>query len=88
MLDPEVIPENDDLMTGMEQKEQMGTPDIFWSREPITGPKGTKENPAVVPSFNDSRVVGLETEQVTMIIYGWSSLQPQQTLFALPSACG
>jgi hypothetical protein len=41
-----------------------GTADIFWSREPITGPKGTKEKPAIVPSFNDHRVVGLEIEQV------------------------
>ena len=40
-----------------------GTADIFWSREPITGPKGTKENPAIIPSFNDHRVVGLEIEQ-------------------------
>ena len=39
------------------------TPDIFWSREPIVGHKGTKENPAIIPSFNTSRVVGLETEQ-------------------------
>ena len=37
--------------------------DIFWSREPITGHKGTKENPAIIPSFNDHRVVGLEIEQ-------------------------
>merc|ERR1719272_357087 len=37
--------------------------DIFWSREPITGPRGTKENPAIIPSFNDHRVVGLEIEQ-------------------------
>ena len=41
-----------------------GTADIFWSREPITGPKGTKEKPAIIPSFNDHRVVGLEIEQV------------------------
>ena len=40
-----------------------GDADIFWSREPITGPKGTKENPAIIPSFNDHRVVGLEIEQ-------------------------
>lgn len=39
------------------------TADIFWSREPITGPKGTKEKPAIIPSFNDHRVVGLEIEQ-------------------------
>ena len=64
MLDPDRIPENEDISTGMERKEEMGTRDIFWSREPITGPRGTKENPAIVPSFNDSRVVGLETEQV------------------------
>eukprot|EP00967_Tisochrysis_lutea_P052593 scaffold65218_cov30-Tisochrysis_lutea.AAC.1 len=48
----------------MERKEELQTPDIFWSREPITGPRGTKENPAIVPSYNDSRVVGLETESV------------------------
>jgi len=47
----------------MEKKEEMLTPDIFWSREPITGHKGTRENPAIVPSYNTSRVVGLETEQ-------------------------
>ena len=47
----------------MEAKEIQGTADIFWSREPITGPKGTKENPAIIPSFNDHRVVGLEIEQ-------------------------
>ena len=47
----------------MEKKEIDGTADIFWSREPIMGHKGTKENPAIVPSFNTSRVVGLETEQ-------------------------
>ena len=63
VLDPDRIPENEDISTGMERKEEMGTRDIFWSREPITGPRGTKENPAIVPSFNDSRVVGLETEQ-------------------------
>ena len=34
-----------------------------WSREPIWAPAGTKRNPAIVPSFNTSRVVGLETEQ-------------------------
>merc|ERR1719271_1969437 len=58
-----VIPDNDDMATGLEKKEIMGTPDIFWSREPIMGPKGTKENPAIIPSFNTSRCVGLETEQ-------------------------
>jgi hypothetical protein len=58
-----VIPDNDEMSTGMEKKEIMGTPDIFWSREPIMGPKGTKENPAIIPSFNSSRCVGLETEQ-------------------------
>ena len=59
-----VIPSNDDVATGMELKEMQGDTDIFWSREPISGHKGTKENPAIVPSFNDSRVVGLEVEQV------------------------
>eukprot|EP00966_Prymnesium_polylepis_P071023 1649772-Prymnesium_polylepis.1 len=48
----------------MERKEIDLTPDVFWSREPIIGHKGTKENPAIIPSFNTSRVVGLETEQV------------------------
>ena len=57
------IPDNDSIATGMEAKEMQGTADIFWSREPITGPKGTKEKPAIVPSFNDHRVVGLEIEQ-------------------------
>merc|ERR1719454_2055100 len=57
-----IIPENEDVSTGMELKELQKTSDIFWSREPITGPKGTRENPAIVPSFNTSRVVGLETE--------------------------
>ena len=52
------------MATGMEKKEIDGASDIFWSREPIMGPKGTKEKPAIVPSFNTSRVVGLETEQV------------------------
>ena len=52
------------MTTGMERKEQEGSTDIFWSREPIMGPKGTKENPAIIPSFNTSRCVGLETEQV------------------------
>jgi len=55
------IPENEEQSTGMEKKEEMQTPDIFWSREPITGHKGTKDNPAIVPSYNESRVVGLET---------------------------
>ena len=59
-----VIVDNDDMSTGMEKKEIMNTSDIFLSREPIMGPKGTKENPAVIPSFNSSRCVGLETEQV------------------------
>ena len=58
-----VIVDNEDMATGMEKKEIEGTADIFWSREPIMGPRGTKENPAIVPSFNTSRVVGLETEQ-------------------------
>jgi len=57
------IPPNEEISTGMEKKEEMLTPDIFWSREPITGHKGTRENPAIVPSYNTSRVVGLETEQ-------------------------
>ena len=57
------IPENEEQSTGMEKKEEIQTPDIFWSREPITGHKGTKENPAIIPSFNDHRVVGLEIEQ-------------------------
>ena len=48
----------------MEKKEEIQTPDIFWSREPITGHKGTKDNPAIVPSYNESRVVGLETHSV------------------------
>merc|ERR1712137_589592 len=59
------IPENEDMSTGLERKEELRTPDIFWSREPIIGHRGTKENPAVVPSFNDSRVVGLETKAAT-----------------------
>ena len=59
-----VIVDNDSMATGMEKKEIEGTADIFWSREPIMGHKGTRENPAIVPSFNTSRVVGLETEQV------------------------
>ena len=54
-----IIPKNDDVATGMERKEMDGDPDIFWSREPIMGPKGTKENPAIIPSFNTSRCVGL-----------------------------
>ena len=58
-----VIVDNDDMATGMEKKEIDGSADIFWSREPIMGHRGTKENPAIVPSFNTSRVVGLETEQ-------------------------
>jgi len=58
-----VIVDNDDMATGMEKKEIDATPDIFWSREPIMGHKGTRENPAIVPSFNTSRCVGLETEQ-------------------------
>ena len=57
------IPENDDMATGMERQEILQTPDIFWSRQPIGGHRGTKDNPAIVPSFNTSRVVGLETEQ-------------------------
>ena len=64
MCFPGVIVDNDDMSTGMEKKEILNTPDIFWSREPIMGPKGTKENPAIIPSFNTSRCVGLETEQV------------------------
>ena len=59
-----VIVDNSDMATGMEKKEELQTPDIFWSREPIVGHFGTKDNPAIVPSFNESRVVGLETEQV------------------------
>ena len=59
-----VVVDNEDMATGMEKKEQDQTADIFWSREPIMGPKGTKEKPAIVPSYNTSRVVGLETEQV------------------------
>ena len=58
-----VIVDNDDMATGMEKKEIEGSTDIFWSREPIRGHRGTKDNPAIVPSFNTSRVVGLETEQ-------------------------
>jgi len=62
-LESGVIVDNDDMATGMEKKEIEGSTDIFWSREPIMGHRGTKENPAIVPSFNTSRVVGLETEQ-------------------------
>uniref|UniRef100_A0A7S0F556 Uncharacterized protein n=1 Tax=Phaeocystis antarctica TaxID=33657 RepID=A0A7S0F556_9EUKA len=57
------IPGNESIATGMEAKEMNADADIFWSREPITGPRGTKENPAIIPSFNDHRVVGLEIEQ-------------------------
>ena len=57
--------DNTDMSTGMEKKEIANTPDIFWSREPIMGPKGTKSQPAIIPSFNTSRCVGLETEQVS-----------------------
>lgn len=67
-----VIVDNADMATGMEKKEIDGTADIFWSREPIMGPKGTKENPAIVPSFNTSRVVGLETEQARALLVLWS----------------
>jgi hypothetical protein len=52
------------MSTGMEKKEIDNSADIFWSREPIMGHRGTKENPAIVPSYNTSRCVGLETEQV------------------------
>lgn len=52
------------MSTGMEKKEIDNAADIFWSREPIMGHRGTKENPAIVPSYNTSRCVGLETEQV------------------------
>jgi hypothetical protein len=52
------------MATGLEKKEIDRTADIFWSREPLMGHKGTKENPAIIPSFNTSRCVGLETEQV------------------------
>ena len=62
------------MSTGMEKKEILNTPDIFWSREPIMGPKGTKENPAIIPSFNTSRCVGLETEQVRTRIYSCPTL--------------
>lgn len=50
------------MATGMERKEVDNSSDIFWSREPINGPRGTRKNPAIVPSFNTSRCVGLETE--------------------------
>ncbi|KAJ1620160.1 hypothetical protein T492DRAFT_1079839 [Pavlovales sp. CCMP2436] len=46
----------------MEKKELMGSKDIFWSREPVVGPRGTIEKPALIPSFNESRVVGLDTD--------------------------
>ena len=58
-----MIVDNHDMSTGMERKEIDKTADIFWSREPIMGHRGTRENPAIVPSFNTSRCVGLETEQ-------------------------
>ena len=74
MCFPGVIVDNDDMSTGMEKKEILNTPDIFWSREPIMGPKGTKENPAIIPSFNTSRCVGLETEQVRTRIYSCPTL--------------
>ena len=67
MVLPGVIPDNDDVATGMEKKEIDVTPDVFWSREPIMGHKGTRDNPAIVPSFNTSRCVGLETEQVRVL---------------------
>jgi len=57
------IPDNPEQSTGMERKEEQLSPDVFWDRLPIVGHRGTKENPACVPSFCDSRVVGLETEQ-------------------------
>jgi hypothetical protein len=56
------VPPNDEQATGMEKKELSGTKDVFWSREPIVGPRGTIDKPALIPSFNDSRVVGLDTE--------------------------
>lgn len=59
-----VIVDNEPMATGMEKKELDNASDIFWSREPIMGHKGTRENPAIIPSFNASRCVGLETEQV------------------------
>jgi hypothetical protein len=36
------IPENEEQSTGLERKEELNTPDIFWSREPIVGHRGTK----------------------------------------------
>ena len=58
-----VVVTDDEMATGMEKKELQQSHDIFWSRLPIEGPRGTKENPAIIPSFNTSRCVGLETEQ-------------------------
>lgn len=46
----------------MERKELEGSKDVFWSREPVSGPKGTIDKPAMIPSFNDSRVVGIDTD--------------------------
>lgn len=66
------------MSTGMEKKEIEQSPDIFWSREPIMGPRGTKENPAIVPSYNTSRCVGLETEQVCAANSAMSLLRPSE----------
>mmetsp|Transcript_8072 Transcript_8072/g.23722 ORF Transcript_8072/g.23722 Transcript_8072/m.23722 type:complete len:119 (-) Transcript_8072:926-1282(-) len=56
------VPTTPDQATGMERKELQQSKDVFWSREPIVGPRGTIDKPALIPSFNDSRVVGLDTE--------------------------
>lgn len=66
-LRPSGIPDNEDQSTGRERKEEQNSPDIFWSREPIMGPRGTKEKPAIIPSYNDHRVVGLETQSVSAL---------------------
>jgi hypothetical protein len=46
--------------TGKELKEleaeQAG--EILFNRDPITGPFGTKDKPACIPSGNDDRIVG------------------------------
>jgi len=61
-MSSEEVAKNEDQATGMERKEMQGSKDVFWSREPVVGPKGTIDKPALIPSFNDSRVVGLDTE--------------------------
>ena len=53
-------PEEIQNTTGLERMELLFKSPVVFSEQSIEGPFGTPENPVLVPSFDDARIVGCE----------------------------